>query len=160
MSNDDLRVLMVEDEPETAQAVKMLLNSLKPGWEIVWANCILPALKLLKDGQKFDVVLLDLGLPETKGPAAIAYVREADSCVPIVVVSGSIPEQEIMYRMGAQVYLQKPVVPELLLESIGQAIAMRTCTINREIADRTLSEANSAIIDLLDLTRKPVNTAK
>ncbi len=119
------RVLLVEDDAAHARLVHEMLKerSLRQ-FEYKRVDSLAAALRVLYD-QHFDVVLLDLGLPDAFGPESVDRVRKAAPSVPIVVLSG-LPEQDLPLeaaRLGAQEYLVKGEEDaEQLLRAIKDSI--------------------------------------
>lgn len=104
-----MKILLVEDNSEDAEFLRVSLaqrNSVSVN--ITRASLISEAVKALDD-EHFDVVLLDLNLPDGRGAECVERIQEADDLVPIVVLSGHGDEDfavEILNR-GVQDYLVK-----------------------------------------------------
>jgi two-component system cell cycle response regulator len=83
-----IRVLLVEDEPGDAHLVKAKLRETQSGhFEVTWAQSLNEAQRCLADSL-FDVILLDLSLPDSEGLATVCSARTMAIDVPIVVLSG------------------------------------------------------------------------
>ena len=83
-----IRVLLVEDEAGDAHLVKMKLGQAQSGhFEIIWVQSLIEAQRRLADSS-FDVMLLDLSLPDSDGLATIHSARVMAMDIPIVVLSG------------------------------------------------------------------------
>lgn len=83
-----IRVLLVEDEAGDAHLVKMKLGQTQSGhFEVVWAQSLYEAQRYLANSF-FDVMLLDLSLPDSDGLATIHSARAMSLHIPIVVLSG------------------------------------------------------------------------
>ena len=104
-----LQVLLVEDNPGDAHLIKRLLTQSSA------AKHALDTVNRLNAGierchqRSFDVVLLDLGLPDNQGLATVAMMRAAVPRVPIIVLTG-LDDLELAVhavREGAQDYLVK-----------------------------------------------------
>jgi diguanylate cyclase (GGDEF)-like protein len=102
--------------------------------ELVRAETMADALNALKNGQ-FDVILLELNLPDSMGPDSVHRIQSADPSVPIVVLSCNSDEDfavEILNR-GVQDYIVKR-------EGDGRAIRrVLRCAIERKRSDERLS---------------------
>ena len=68
------------------------------------------------EGDRFDLVLLDLGMPHMSGYEALAKLQIIDPDVKIVVVTGLVPDQERL--PGVALILQKPVGVDQLLDAV------------------------------------------
>ena len=104
-----MRVLLVEDDANDAAFLKACLRRQDAkAVELVRVASMASAVDTLKENQ-FDVVLLDLNLPDSTGQESVHGIKNADSNVPIVVLSGEGDEDfaiEILNR-GVQDYLVK-----------------------------------------------------
>ncbi len=105
-----LRILLVEDEPANAFLFREFLARAPglAGAEIHDANRLSTALELL-EGEQFDLVFLDLGLPDSYGLETLEAFRARAPTIPVVVLSGSVdPATEDKARaLGAAAFLNK-----------------------------------------------------
>jgi Flp pilus assembly CpaE family ATPase len=108
MLKKKLSVLLVEDSPEYASLVQRWSIEKEKGFILNWTDTLDAGLKRLAQGG-VDVVLLDLGLPDSDGPATFAAVKAAAEGVPIIILSGADSELLTlqMIREGAQDYIAK-----------------------------------------------------
>ena len=89
-----IRVLLVEDNPGDARLVEILLSEVAaPRFGITHAERLDEAIEHLSDTE-FDVILLDLSLPDSGGLETLSRTREAAPRTPLVVLSGQ-DDQEI-----------------------------------------------------------------
>jgi DNA-binding response OmpR family regulator len=104
-----LLALLIEDNPGDARLIQEMLKD-EGGAEVQleWTDNLDDGVRrVLKGG--VDVVLLDLGLPDSQGLDTVATVHLFDSVVPIVVLTG-LADQDVSVkavRAGAQDYLVK-----------------------------------------------------
>ncbi|MDD4905290.1 MAG: diguanylate cyclase [Methylobacter tundripaludum] len=83
-----IRVLLVEDEDGDAHLVKMKLGQTQSGhFEVTWTQSLADAQRCLA-ASSFDVILLDLSLPDSEGLATVHSARVMAIDMPIVVLSG------------------------------------------------------------------------
>jgi diguanylate cyclase (GGDEF)-like protein/PAS domain S-box-containing protein len=83
-----IRVLLVEDEAGDAHLVQMKLKKTQSGhFDVTWAQSLADARRCLA-ASAFDVLLLDLSLPDSEGLATIHSARAMALDIPIVVLSG------------------------------------------------------------------------
>ncbi len=102
-----IRVLVVEDEPGQADAVGGYLAA--AGMEVAQANCVADALATLA-GQRPDIVLLDLHLPDGHGITVLQRLRPQHR-LGVIVMSGMSDEAERVaaIEVGADDYMVKPL---------------------------------------------------
>jgi len=83
-----IRVLLVEDEDGDAYLVKMKLGQTQSGhFDVTWTQSLAEAQRCLA-ASPFDVLLLDLSLPDSEGLATVHSARVMAIDMPIVVLSG------------------------------------------------------------------------
>ncbi len=100
------RVLVVEDDEQSLTLMERVLR--RQGHEPLTTRTGGEALRLLY-GERPDLVLLDLGLPDTDGCTTLARMRDITE-VPIMIVTGRDGEQDAVgaLRAGADDYVTKP----------------------------------------------------
>lgn len=109
------RILVVEDEEKIAEIVKAYLK--KEGFDVVIAETGQKALSVLKDG--FDVVILDLMLPDIAGEDICRTLRE-DSDIPVIMLTAKTEEEDRIKGLGigADDYVVKPFSPRELVARV------------------------------------------
>lgn len=103
-----LRILLVEDYVAFAQVIEVLLE--QTGIECDVAHCItVEEAQVRLAGDRYDVVFLDLKLPNSRGLDTVRKVMAAPSVPPVVVLTGDANEQERMaaLALGVQEYAPK-----------------------------------------------------
>ncbi|QGQ99494.1 GGDEF domain-containing response regulator [Paenibacillus psychroresistens] len=120
-----IKVLLIEDNPGDARLIQEALSDTEQvHFEVKWVDKLDSGIEwVTKD--VFDVVLLDLSLPDSHGIETIISLREQAPIVPIVVLTGLDDEQVAMnaVKRGAQDYLIKGQVnPTLIMRSMRYAI--------------------------------------
>jgi two-component system cell cycle response regulator len=121
------RILVVEDDP---LARSMLTRRLQAeGHEAETAESGLQALDLLEraDATPFDVVLLDIEMPELDGYETLSRIKANESLrhIPVIMISG-VDELESIVRcieMGATDYLPKPFDAAILRARLNASLA-------------------------------------
>ncbi len=102
-----MRVLVIEDE--TALAAPLSRQLAGVGYEVVWARTAVEGWDRWQAGG-FDLVLLDLGLPDEDGLSLLRRVRAADDVTPVLILTARNAwyERVAGLQAGADDYLGKP----------------------------------------------------
>jgi signal transduction histidine kinase/ActR/RegA family two-component response regulator len=121
------RVLVAEDHPTNQKVVELILESVGVVPTVVENGQL--ALDLLKR-ERFDVVLMDMQMPELDGLSATtllrAYEREAGlPRTPVIMLTANALDEHIRagHDAGADLHLSKPIHAHALIESIMTAIS-------------------------------------
>ena len=146
-----LRILIVEDSEEHVLFLRRLFATMPETFEIEFSGTLTAALGTLKAGE-FEVVLLDLSLPDSEGLETFARVIEAVPDLPVVVLSGL---QDVglaleTVQRGAQDYLVKGQVDNhLLARSIQYAVERKRVQLQlrraNELLERRVRERTEAL---------------
>ena len=109
MASKTVQLLLVEDDLADAKFLRACLarsKGSKP--DITHAQCLNDALALLQD-TRFDVILLDLNLPDATGEVSVSKIQDACPKIPIVILSGEDNEDYAIgiLNQGVQDYLVK-----------------------------------------------------
>ncbi|AFM26155.1 sigma 54-interacting transcriptional regulator [Desulfomonile tiedjei] len=134
---DLIRVLIVEDNPVDALFLKEALREItNTKFSLTHAETIESAQKCLEE-ETFDVITLDLGLPDAQGIETFLEIKKVNPDIPVVVLSGLDDETVAIQsvREGAQDYLLKDKYDGYLL---SRSIAF---AIERKQAEKALRRA-------------------
>lgn len=103
-----MRLLLVEDNHPLADVICRSLR--QDGYVIDWAKNKKEADNWLL-GQSYDVVLLDLGLPDADGTDVLRRLRSSGNRVPVLVLSAreAVDERVRLLDLGADDYVVKPI---------------------------------------------------
>lgn len=118
-----LKFLLVEDDPATAQRLQAALTAAGAGM-VAHAADVAAAVRLLRDGTLFDLMLCDFDLGTINGLSLVKAVRREDKLtnrfMPIIMMSDNPPPQRIAQARDAGVndFLSKPVHPPVLVQTI------------------------------------------
>lgn len=135
------KILIIDDEPNIRQSFGSLLED-----ERLPSDCaatFAEAVALL-DRTDYDLVLLDLNLPDRSGIDILKHTSQQHPAPVVLVISG---QSEIgtalqAIRLGAVDYLEKPVPPEKLIASVRSCLML--AAVNRQaslLVDRMESES-------------------
>ncbi|MCT7994886.1 hybrid sensor histidine kinase/response regulator [Laspinema olomoucense] len=153
-----MKILLVEDNRADAELLQEVLSDFgedKFTFAHVWR--ISEALKQLAKTE-FDVVLLDLSLPDSWGLETLMQVQNQAPTIPVVVLTGSQDEEQAIeaVRKGAQDYLLKgQLVGALLVRAIHHAIERnRTLEALRRSEERFQTLAAELDLQVQERTRQ------
>ena len=82
------RVLLIEDDPDDAEVVVSLLTELDCVADVVHVRLLTLGLRYL-GSEQFDLVLLDLSLPDSWGMDTVRRLRNSFPDLPVVVMTGA-----------------------------------------------------------------------
>lgn len=159
-SKQRTRVLLIEDNPADAHLIRKMLNTANTseaftdGFDLIHAESLTGGLDLLREEQ-FTIILLDLGLPESKGLDTLSGLRSQISDVPIIVLTGLNDEQAGLaaVQAGAQDYLIKGQVNDtLLIRSLFHGI-------DRHRMMKELAQSNAQLKKLLSEMQQDLDAA-
>jgi len=104
-----MRVLVVDDEPDVANLVKMGIAYQRPDYEIVESHSGAEALDKAAR-EPWDLIILDLTMPELDGFTVLGALRGGGSDVPVIVLTARDAEQDRVrgLELGADDYVTKP----------------------------------------------------
>ena len=160
MKVDKIRVLLVDDDDLDIELTsRAILDCQTPRFEIQTASSRDQAMEMLNQ-HDFDVMLLDLGLPESTGVETLQYVCTNCSDTPIVVLTGYDNDEIATEALnsGAQDYLVKGrLSPELLSRSIRYAIHRHQLLQQLAQGNALLAEKNERLRDLYDTAHQFVD---
>ncbi len=163
MTPDPIRVLLVEDNPGDAKLVAVMLRAApKPGFQLAHAGTIAEGLAAL-ERERFDVILLDLNLPDSSGLEGLATLLRHGVAAPIVVLTGLDDESvgtEAVRRHAADFLVKGKIDTSALTRSIRYTIE-RTRAADELRLQRTalVSAANAIVMTRADGTIQWVNPA-
>lgn len=118
------RILVVDDEPLILEGLQRILAS--RDYEVLMARGGGDALIAIGK-QQFDIILLDLGMPDLNGNEVLRFIADRDVDTQVIVVSGenSIEAAIRALRAGAADFVRKPYEAEELLRRIDNTLTRR-----------------------------------
>jgi PAS domain S-box-containing protein len=114
--------LVVEDFEINYQYLKAILTP--TGINVIWAKNGSEALKHIKNGNKPDIVLMDIRLPDMNGYDVTKLIKQLHPHLPIIAQTANalVFEKEKAFLAGCDDYITKPICKELLLSKIDNYI--------------------------------------
>jgi CheY-like chemotaxis protein len=124
--NRNMSIILAEDDPVNQKVTLLMLRKLG-----IQAEATANGLEVLQalERQHYDIVLMDIQMPEMDGIEATKIIRERWACGPkIIVITDCDPNtyRELCFNAGANEFLTKPVMIEELTAAIehSETIAM------------------------------------
>ena len=131
-----MRLLLVEDDTELSQNLHSQLK--KHGFAVDLAYNGIDA-EFMGDEEPYDVVVLDLGLPQRSGMEVLKNWRQRDNKVPVIVLTARDAWHEKVdgFKAGADDYLGKPFHTEELVVRI-HALVRRNNNVSNTLKSKSL----------------------
>ena len=167
MDDNRIKVLLIEDNPGDARLIDMMLAEARNmKFQLAWQDNLTAGLAHLKD-HEVDILLLDLGLPESSGLQTLETALSHASKVPTLVVLSGLSDEDIALRAvqsGAQDYLVKGHVDSaLLVRSIRyamersrteEALRQAQADLENRVQERTAELANAVAALQLEIAER------
>ncbi len=101
-------ILIVDDEPNLRQLLKLYFE--QKGWDVQLASSGNEALKIFDDGSSFQLVILDIKMPDLSGLEVLIEMKKKTPKIPIIMITafGSHTGALEALRQGAYDYITKP----------------------------------------------------
>ncbi len=154
------RVLVAEDETSIREFI--VINLQRSGYEVCQADNGRAALEAYEaaDGD-FDVVLLDIMMPEMDGLEVCKRLRSMSQTVGIIMLTAKTQEIDRVTGLlvGADDYVSKPFSPSELMARVDAIYRRVEMNKNREVPQKSVIELGEFILNLRDhtLTKNGIN---
>jgi len=144
------KILIVDDELLILRIISDILG--KEGYEVKTAINYFNASQLL-DGEKFDVVITDIRMPEKSGIDLLTHVREINSDIPVILMTGFAT-----LETAVEAVKQKPLDFNKLKRIVSQSIERFNLLSSNKKLVKELQEVNSNLeIKVSERTRELLN---
>lgn len=122
--NKKYKLLIVDDEYSIGKSMKKFLEG--HGFTVFLTTNGEHALDLLKEKHP-DLMTLDLRMPGMNGFKVLEKANRIDETMPVIIVTGAdiSNKKEWLEEHGASAIFEKPLDPQLLLESVREFIAQK-----------------------------------
>lgn len=166
------KILIVEDEPDIALALKIALES--AGYDPEWTGDGEKALQFLQSESSCHLVLLDIRMPGIDGVEVLKRLKASNCDVAVIMMSGHGSEELAVecIKIGAEDYLSKPFVLDDMLQRVERARSHRLAVIEKKrleqeredffmMLSHDMKNPMTAVIGSIDIMREgrlgPVN---
>lgn len=130
------RILSVDDEPMNNKIVAKIMKD-EPMYEVVSASSGPEALELLGE-QSFDLILLDVMMPEMDGWETLKYIRRKSQTPVVMMTADKTLDTSVEFaKFGCDDYLTKPLQP-LLLKEVVHNMTENERTLYSELKERSV----------------------
>src|ERR1700722_645471 len=133
-------ILVVDDESEIREGLELLLNM--EGYSTSSAETGEAGLAMLEENP-YDLVLLDVSLPDRNGLELLREIRQRDPNLSVVLITayGSIDMARAAFKSGAQDYITKPwsndeLIAQVSLAVDGQRLREENVQLKRALKER------------------------
>jgi DNA-binding NtrC family response regulator len=101
------RIALLEDNADSADLIQIILSD----HEVEWFSMAQPFLESFPN-RAFDLILLDISLPDTNGYDVYHSIREINPDIPVIIISAHAQPEAIQeaLEIGACDYITKPII--------------------------------------------------
>lgn len=140
------RVLLVEDDPTLGGSLHQRLSQ---DYEVSWARSVQESRQYLSQG-RWDLAILDIGLPDGDGFEVAQLIREKEGCHFIFLTAQSDAQSRLRgFEMGAHEFIPKPFYLKELLMRVEHVL-------DTHVAKKTLS-LHEFEVDLVELSVRRID---
>lgn len=143
-----IRILIVEDEKPISDLIRM--NLFEAGYFCDCAFDGMTAVNMVNEKKKYDLILLDILLPEVDGYEVMEYVKPLGIPVIFLTAKASVNDRVKGLKLGADDYLVKPF-------EIVELLARVEAVLRRYNLSQSIIEIGGLIIDTMARTVKREN---
>lgn len=136
-------ILLVEDDPVLGEGLKV---SLSKTYNVKWANTLAKAKEYI-NGENFDLLICDLGLPDGNGMDLVEKIQTLSYKPPVLILSAQgDPETRLKgYEIGIQEFVPKPFHLKELLLRIGHVFEAHASAVEFEVGKVKVNFATFAV---------------
>lgn len=161
------RILIIDDHPIFRHAMVTILGKKFPDSQTLEANSLSEALELLEADAAFDLVMLDLNMPETCGLNGLLEIRNQHPNLPVVIISAETEKQNILQTIsyGAVGFISKSSKIEEIATSVESIFEGNVCLPSEILRtssarNRVKKEDAISLDQIRSLTRKELAVLK
>ncbi len=159
------KILIIDDHPIFRHAMTTILRRRFEDTEIKEAGSLAAANELLKTDSDYDLVMLDLNMPDSNGLSGLLDLRNHYPSSPVVIISAETEKQSILQSIsyGAVGFISKSSSIEEIASSIESIFEGNVCLpsdILRNNSDTQKAEPKISPEKIRSLTRKELTVLK
>ncbi|MBZ0241936.1 MAG: response regulator [Bacteroidales bacterium] len=117
-----MKILIAEDDPNSATYLKILLRSMDA--ELLFARSGAETLELFRENPDLNLILMDIKMPNGTGLDATRQIRKTNISLPVIAQTAyaMAGDEELALAAGCNAYLTKPVRKQKLMQLIQQLL--------------------------------------
>ncbi len=148
-----IKVLLIEDNPGDARLIReMIAEAGRANFKVEWVDRLTQGLERLASGD-INIVLTDLGLPDSQGLNTLIRIQEQAADLPVVVLTREEALGVEAIARGAQDYLVKGHVDSnLLVRAIRYAMERQQMLADLQQSNAELATGRAFLAGILDST--------
>jgi len=122
-----IKILVVDDEPDNAQLFDALLS--REGYGVVTVSDPTKVMAMLKE-HDFHLVILDVMMPKMSGTEVLEQIRSFDDDIAVIVATGfpTVESAVASLKNAASDYVRKPVEPSAFIETVKRVLDKKGIT--------------------------------
>lgn len=166
MSQNDVKILVVDDDESIRLSFKLLLQ--KDGYQADIVENGKSALELIRK-HKFDLAFIDLKMPEISGLELLAGIKEKHSSTKVIIITGfgTINSAVEAMKHGATDFIQKPFMPDAIRSALKKYLEQKNSVVknhskqllfSRNGQIETIIGISPSMTDIYDLVFKVAPT--
>lgn len=153
-------ILIVDDNPVNLKVLRALL--LKDGYGLIAANTGQAALDMVRENPSFDLIILDVVLPDISGIEVCRTVKQdpRTSHIPIILISAQRTDEQSIsngLETGADGYLTQPIDDRVLRTWVKTVLRIRGLQRQASTENKTVAEDDLAIFERIRRLAHAVN---
>jgi DNA-binding NarL/FixJ family response regulator len=119
------RVLIIDDHPLVRDGLRSVLSVSFDGCEILEASSLEEASALLEKQSSFDLILLDLNIPDVKRLDGLRFLRQNFPILPVVMVSGAFGRMIVQEALaaGAAGFIPKSMKRSAIVDALQRIVS-------------------------------------
>jgi len=152
--DDKLKILAIEDEETSSVLYTNVLGQV--GHEVMIVRTGTEAVQKI-NAETFDLIILDLKLPDTDGIDVLKRIKTQISWTPVVIITAhpSLESSiEAIRTGGVYEYLIKPFGHQQLLDAVNRALERAKLTLENQRLLKRLERTNQALTERVDQLEK------
>ena len=146
----NLRVLIIEDDKVVLKLYEKFFSGHGYQWEVSLSGA--DALQKINQG-KFDLVCLDLGLPDIDGMLLIDKIKNKLEWIPVIIVTANPSLESTIEAIKAGIvteYIVKPFDAKELIFTVKQAVEKAKLAIENKRLLKKIETANQALLERVE----------